>query len=73
MRVFHETAQVSSFVITGFAFLFLAVLNWTPRLSVATFLEAEVPGQQKERAPAQFLLRTPLSLRDLMGGSRLTR
>lgn len=37
IRMFYETAQVPSFMITGFAFLFLAVLNWTPRLSVATF------------------------------------
>lgn len=41
MRVLHETAPDSLWVITCFAFLFLAIFKWTARLSLATVLETE--------------------------------
>lgn len=45
MRMLYETAPDSLLVITCFAFLLLAVLNWTPSISRTVFLEIELHGQ----------------------------
>lgn len=61
-RILYETAPDSLLVITCFAFLFLAVLKWTPRLSHATFLEIELHGQwgKREELWSSILLKAPI-------------
>lgn len=70
MRMFYEPAPDSLWVTAGLAFLVLAALHWTPRLSLATALEREVCGQGGKSSKRNVFCRFWSELCDFLDSPR---